>query len=158
MARDFQFISDNQAEIDQVNKLMCLPVRATKGSAGYDICSTIDFTLEPGEEVKFPTGLKVYMLPDEFLSVHPRSGQGFKYYVRLANTTGIIDSDYYNNDDNEGHIWVKLRNESKDKIMEVKRGQAVCQGIFQKYLTVDREQSGGEATAERKGGFGSTGI
>lgn len=150
MIRDFEHISDSQAHTDNVEKV-ALPERATTGSAGYDILSTKDFTLNPGEEILIPTGLKAYMLPDEYLLIVPRSSHGFKYYVRLANTVGIIDSDYYNNAKNEGHIWVKIRNES-DKSFKVKRGEPFCQAIFQKFLITDSDK----AQATRKGGIGST--
>ena len=130
-----------------------IPKRATAKSAGYDIFSVQGFTLEPDEEVKIPTGIKAYMQPDEVLMIYPRSSLGFKYYARLANSTGLIDADYYNNDDNEGHIWVKLRNES-DKVMEIEQGEAICQAVFQKYLLADGDSFDGN---KRKGGIGSTG-
>lgn len=129
-----------------------LPKRATKGSAGYDCYSPIGFTLSPGEEIKLPTLIKAYMPQDVFLGVYPRSGLGFKYYARLANTVGIIDSDYVDNESNEGHIFVKIRNEG-DKPMSVNPGDGICQFIFQKYYTTDDDDSEGK----REGGFGSTG-
>lgn len=128
------------------------PKRATKHSAGYDIYSPFDFKLNPNEEIKFPLGVKAYMLEDEFMAIYPRSGLGFKYYTRLANTIGIGDSDYYNNDENEGHYWIKLRNEG-NVTMYVEKGEAVAQAIFQKYLMVDGDSFNGET---REGGFGST--
>lgn len=83
----------------------------------------------------------------------PRSGLGFKFYCRLANTVGVIDSDYYNNPKNEGHMFVKIRNEGT-KIMEIKQGEGMCQMIFMPFLLVDGDSfDNGE---ERKGGFGST--
>ncbi|MCF8009453.1 MAG: hypothetical protein K9K32_06775, partial [Halanaerobiales bacterium] len=106
----------------------------------------------PGSEIKIPTGIKAYMQPDEVLFAYPRSSLGFKYYCRLANTIGVIDADYYNNEDNEGHIWIKIRNEG-DKQMKIKCGEAICQVIFQKYLLVDGDSFEGE---RRKGGIGST--
>ena len=79
------------------------------------------------------------MNDDEVLWLVDRSSQGFKYNVRMCNQVGVIDKDYYNNKDNEGHIFVKLQNEgTKDYV--VKRGDAICQGIFIKYLTVDNEE------------------
>lgn len=158
MTRYFERISHEQRDKDfkESDCIALFPKRATKRSAGYDIYSTRDFTLNPGEEILLPTGFKVYMEPDEYLAVHPRSGQGFKYYVRLANTTGVIDSDYYNNSKNEGHVWVKLRNESTDKQLTVKSGEAICQAVFQKYLLVDGDSL--DEGADREGGFGSTGV
>lgn len=115
-----------------------LPRRDTKFAAGYDIYSLEDFILKPTEIIKIPTGIKANMNDDEVLLLVDRSSQGFKYNVRMCNQVGVIDKDYYNNEDNEGHIFVKLQNEgNKDYI--VKRGEAICQGIFIKYLTVENE-------------------
>lgn len=115
-----------------------LPRRDTKFAAGYDIYSLEDFVLKPTEIIKIPTGIKANMNDDEVLLLVDRSSQGFKYNVRMCNQVGVIDKDYYNNKDNEGHIFVKLQNEgNKDYI--VKRGDAICQGIFIKYLTVENE-------------------
>ena len=130
-----------------------IPKRATSKSAGYDIFAIKKFTLKPNKQIKLPTGIKAYMQSDEVLMIYPRSSLGFKYYCRLANQTGIIDSDYFDNPDNEGHIWVKLRNES-DKVMEIKQGEAICQAVFQKYLLADGDSFDGN---KRKGGIGSTG-
>lgn len=132
------------------------PRRATKKSAGYDFFSTKEFSLYPQEDILIPTGIKAYMPDDEFLDIRPRSGHGFKYYVRLANTTGIIDSDYYNNSQNEGHIWVKIRNESNNsrKVLNIKAGDAICQGIFLEYRLADGDSV--DNGTERNGGIGST--
>lgn len=129
-----------------------LPVRATAGSAGYDFRSTADITLAPGEEVKIPTGVRAKIDDGWVLKLYPRSGLGFKFRLQLNNTVGIIDSDYYNSS-NEGHIFIKLTNDSKNgKTVTLKRGDAFAQGIFLEYgVTVDDE-----ATAVRDGGFGST--
>ena len=116
-----------------------LPRRDTKYAAGYDIYSLEDFILKPTEIIKIPTGIKVNMNDDEVLLLVDRSSQGFKYNVRMCNQVGVIDKDYYNNKDNEGHIFVKLQNEG-DKDYIVKCGDAICQGIFVKYLTVDNEE------------------
>ena len=129
-----------------------LPKRATAKSAGYDCFVPFDIHLEPNEEIKIPTGIKSYMLDDEVLLAHTRSGYGFKYYIRLANIVGIIDSDYYNNPNNEGHIWVKIRNEG-NKNFSIKKGEAFCQFIFQKYLLADGDDFTGK---KRSGGIGST--
>lgn len=128
-----------------------LPKRATAKSAGYDCYSIYNFELKPNEEFLLPTGIKAYMQNDEVLKAYPRSGLGFKYYIRLANTIGVIDADYINSN-NEGHIWVKLRNEGT-KILEINKGEAICQFIFEKYLLADGDDYIGE---ERNGGFGST--
>lgn len=128
------------------------PKRATALSAGYDIYTPVDILLKPNQSIVIPTGLKAHMLDDEVLSILPRSGQGFKFFIRLANTHGVIDADYYNNADNEGHINVKIRNEG-DKTFAIKKGEAFCQAIFQKYLLVDGDDFTGN---ERIGGTGST--
>ena len=129
-----------------------LPKRATKNSAGYDFYSLFDFTLKPGEVKKIPLGVKFNMNSDEMLMLVVRSSQGFKYNVRLVNQIGIFESDYYNNPSNEGHAWVKLQNHG-DIDYIVKKGDAICQGIFTKFLTVDNEE---EILEERNGGLGST--
>lgn len=130
-----------------------LPKRATKYSAGYDIYSICDFELRPRQSILLPTGIKAELDSDKYLMIVPRSGQGFKFKVQLYNTCGIIDSDYYNNDKNEGHIWVKLYNDSPEgHTMSVKQGDAICQGIISQYFVIDDDKS----DKERVGGFGST--
>lgn len=153
--RGFEHVSNRQWNKDVGNEICPfppLPKRATAHSAGYDVYAPYAFTLEPNEEIKLPTGFKVYMKEDEFIMFVPRSGLGFKYYTRLANTLGIGDSDYYNNKGNEGHYWVKIRNEG-NKTLSVKDHEAIAQAIFQKYLLVDGDNMEGE---KRIGGFGST--
>ncbi len=129
-----------------------LPERATAGSAGYDFFAPADFVLEPGETVKIPTGIRVWMEPEWVLKCYPRSGLGFKYRLQLNNTVGIIDSDYYYSD-NEGHIFAKLTNDTKEgKTVEIAAGSGFMQGIFVEYgITLDDD-----ATEIRNGGFGST--
>jgi len=129
-----------------------LPCRATKRSAGYDFYSLHSFELKPFEEIKIPTGIKVYMQDDEQLDIRVRSSSGFKYNIRLKNQLGLIDSDYYNNSNNEGHIWIAIKNEGDD-IWKVKTGEAFAQGTFHKYLTIDNDIPVNE---ERTGGIGST--
>ena len=129
-----------------------LPKRATKGSAGYDFYAPFDFTLKPGETIKIPTGIRCKMENGWVLKIYPRSGLGFKYRLQLNNTVGIIDSDYYYSD-NEGHIMIKVTNDSNEnKTVEVKKGQGFAQGIFVEFgITYDDD-----TTDERNGGFGST--
>ena len=129
-----------------------LPARATAGSAGYDFFSPLTFSLAPGETIKIPTGIRVQMETGWVLQCYPRSGLGFKYRLQLNNTVGIIDSDYYNSD-NEGHIFAKLTNDSnEEKTVQIKAGEGFMQGIFVEYgITVDDA-----ATDVRNGGFGST--
>lgn len=129
-----------------------LPKRATKGSAGYDFFSPIGFSLAPGETIKIPTGIRVLLPPDKFLLIVPRSGLGFKYRVQLDNTVGVIDSDY-SNSDNEGHIWIKITNDSnKGKSLVINQGDAIAQGIILQYGKTDDDKTEGL----RNGGFGST--
>lgn len=129
-----------------------LPKRSTKSSAGYDIRTIQSGVVEAHSSKVFKTGLKVCMNPDEVLLVFSRSSHGYKNNVRLSNCVGVIDSDYYNNVDNEGHFSVKLRNDG-DVPYKVEVNDKIAQGIFVKYLTVDEEA---EIEEERKGGFGST--
>ena len=128
-----------------------IPTRSTKHSAGYDFKSPISFTLNPGDSKKVPTGIKASMNEDEFLAIFVRSSMGFKYNIRLCNQVGIVDSDYYNNPDNEGHIFVKIQNEGKEAIT-INKGDRFAQGIFMNYLITDDDMAFGERT----GGFGST--
>lgn len=139
-------------KIKEVYDNLKLPRRATKGSAGYDFFSPVDIELKPGETVKIPTGIRVRMEEGWVLQCYPRSGLGFKYRLQLNNTVGIIDSDYYDSD-NEGHIFAKLTNDTKeDRSLEIKSGTGFMQGIFIEYgITVDDKVS-----EFRNGGFGST--
>ena len=105
-----------------------LPRRATAGSAGYDFFAPADITLRPGETIKIPTGVRVWMEPEWVLKCYPRSGLGFKYRLQLNNTVGIIDSDYYYSD-NEGHIFSKLTNDSnEEKTVELKTRRGIYAG------------------------------
>ena len=104
-------ISDE--EIQMIYNEIKLPKRATSGSAGYDFYMPETFVIAPGETLKIPTGIRVQMEPEWVLKCYPRSGLGFKYRLQLNNTVGIIDRDYYYSD-NEGHIFVKLTNDSRE--------------------------------------------
>ncbi len=127
-----------------------LPQRATKNSAGYDIYILKDTTISPGETIKVPTGIQVVLDDDKFLMIVPRSGLGFKYRTQLWNSVGVIDADYHRSD-NEGHIWVKMINESNE-VLHLKAGDAFCQGIIMQYFKVDDDN----VETCRNGGFGST--
>ena len=127
-----------------------LPSRATNKSCGYDFYAINDVTIKPGQIVKIPTGYKAKFLSDEMLFLIIRSSIGFKYNVRMCNQVGVIDADYYNNEDNEGHMFVSLQNEG-DKDFCIEKGQAYCQGIFVKYLTC-----GDKVSKVRTSGIGST--
>ena len=129
-----------------------LPKRATTGSAGYDFFLTQNISLRPSETALIPTGIRAKMDEGWVLMLFPRSGLGFKFRLQLNNTVGIIDSDYYFSK-NEGHIFCKITNDSKEgKTLELKEGEAFCQGIFLPFgITKDDETDG-----VRDGGFGST--
>ena len=126
------------------------PVRSTAGSAGYDIFTPIDIELAPGSEIFFPLGIRCKIKPGWCLMIIPRSGQGTKFRLRLANTVGLIDSDYYNAD-NEGHIMAKLCNEG-DRMFTVEAGKAIAQAVFVPYGITEDD----DVTDTRTGGFGST--
>ena len=128
-----------------------LPKRMTAYSAGYDFLAIEGFTIKPGEIKKIPTGYKATFGTDEMLMILVRSSMGFKYNVRMTNQVGIIESDYYNNIDNEGHMFVSLQNEG-DRDFVVKKGEGYAQGIFTKFLICDDDIT----TNERQGGLGST--
>lgn len=142
----------SDALIQEVYESIALPKRATKGSAGYDFFTPVEIHLKPGETMKIPTGIRCQMNERWVLMIYPRSGLGFKYRMQLNNTVGIIDSDYYGSD-NEGHIYIKITNDSnEDKVLEVKQGQGFAQGIFMQYGIVKDD----DVETVRNGGFGST--
>lgn len=143
--RGFQWIS----QYEHLN--MELPVRKTQLSAGYDLALVEDIALAPGTTTLLPTGLKAFMEEDEVLLITIRSGKAFKDNLRLANGVGVIDGDYYNNPDNEGHILLAVHNMNKVPL-NLKAGEAIAQGIFLKYLRVSEDSQ----DTKRKGGFGST--
>lgn len=130
-----------------------LPERATSGSAGYDFKAPFSFELQPGQTIKIPTGIRVKIDEGWWLGCLPRSGLGFKYRFQLNNTMGVIDSDYYNSD-NEGHIFAKVTNDSNEgKTVSVGAGSGFVQGIFIPYGVTYSDNANGV----RNGGMGSTG-
>lgn len=129
------------------------PSRQTARSAGYDFYLPEDVTLEPGKLVMVPTGIKAYMQPDEYLGVHIRSSMAVKKSLCLVNNEGIIDSDYYNNPDNEGHIMLAIINKGR-ATLTLPKNERIAQGIFYKFLTADGDAATDKNT--RSGGFGST--
>ena len=136
---------------------IALPRRATAGSAGYDFICPMDVHLAPGEAVTIPTGIRCEMQPGWVLMLFPRSGLGFKHQVRLANTVGVIDADYFHAA-NEGHIMVRLANgqspcTADSHAVTIRKGERFCQGIFLPHGLAEED----EVTADRTGGFGSTG-
>jgi dUTP pyrophosphatase len=147
-----QFKKDfKEYNIDTYESII-MPTRKTKYSAGYDFHAPFDFVLEPGCIIKIPTGVKVATEMDEFLMIVVRSSIGFMHNVRMCNQIGVIDYDYYNNEENEGHIWIAFQNEGPTP-WNIKKGDRFAQGIFVKYQIVDDEEN---ITASRKGGLGST--
>ena len=132
-----QYVKDN--DNDETKKTeweeIKLPHRATAHSAGYDFYAPFDIYLRPYETVKVPTGIKVQLDEDKVLAVFPRSSLGFKYRLQLDNTVGIIDADYYNNSGNEGHIFIKITNDSmNNKEVKINKGEAFAQGIILQYF------------------------
>lgn len=146
-----QFKKDISDDFELYNSYN-LPKRSTKSSAGYDFEAISDFTIKPGEIKKIPLGIKANMNDGEVLFLIVRSSQGFKYNVRMCNQVGVIDKDYYNNIDNEGHMWIKLENHG-DKDYVVSKGDKIIQGIFMNFLTVDNEE---KIENNRVSGIGST--
>ena len=139
-------------DVKDIYDAIKLPRRATKGSAGYDFYTPIDIHLEPRETVKIPTGIRCETYVRWVLMIYPRSGLGFKYRLQLNNTVGVIDSDYFYSD-NEGHIFIKMTNDSNEgKVVDVQAGQGIAQGIFMTYGISEDD----DATETRNGGFGST--
>ena len=127
-----------------------LPRRATSKSAGYDFFAPTALTVAPGETVTVATGIRALMPDNWCLLIFPRSGLGFKYRLRLNNTVGVIDADYADSD-NEGHIFIRMTNES-DKLLEIPQGSAFAQGIFTQYLLTEDD----DTIETRNGGLGST--
>ncbi len=149
--RDFEKISFEQFRKDikddkKLYESYKLPSRESTAAAGYDLFLVENLTIAPNEIVKIPTGVKMRCEKDEVLLIIVKSSTGFKYNIRLVNQVGVIDADYYNNKDNEGHIFVKIQNEG-DKTITFKAGEAVAQGVFIKYLLT---QSDDEPNTERR--------
>ena len=128
----------------------CLPTRSSKNSAGYDFYADKDYDISPNEIIKIWTDIKAYMQPDEFLMLDVRSSMGGKYM--LANTIGIVDSDYYGNPDNDGNIGFFLKNISNNQLT-IFKDDKIGQGIFMTYMKADNDNT----TTKRIGGWGSSG-
>ena len=132
-----------------------LPERKTKYSAGYDIEAAEDTVVPSFKKGMNPTliktGIKAYMQDDEVLFLYNRSSNPKKKGLILANSVGVIDKDYYGNPDNDGHIMFAFYN-IKDEDITIKKGEAIGQAVFQKYLITDDDSAEGK----RLGGFGST--
>lgn len=146
-SRGFEVTSDYAA------RGITLPRRSTLHSAGYDIEAAEDAIIPAGGVALVPTGLKAYMQEDEYLGIHIRSGIAFRHALSLVNDEGIIDSDYYGNSENEGHILIGIVNHSSVDVV-IKKGERIAQGIFKKFLRSDGDRGG----VVRGGGMGSTGT
>lgn len=146
--RKFEFVSfvDNSG--------LELPKRQTGSSAGYDLFSIEDVTVKPQEIVLIKTGVKAMMPNNEALFVFPRSSLAIKKGLMMPNGVGVVDSDYYGNPNNEGHIMVPLYNIKNEPVI-IQRGERIAQGIFMNYnKTMDEKDPG----IVRLGGFGSSDL
>lgn len=154
--RDWSDVSaeDGEHMVREIYNGIRLPRRATAGSAGYDFFTPRAFCLKAGEGIKIPTGIRVRIEDGWVLKLYPRSGLGFRCRMQLDNTVGIIDGDYYGSD-NEGHIQIKITNDSREgRELSVAAGAGFAQGIFVEYgITLDDAAAG-----VRNGGFGSTSV
>lgn len=163
MIRGFEEVSDKHKQHGQTVTIhgktqtiypdTQLPVRADARSAGYDFFSPVDLKLLPAQKTILMTNVKAYMQEDEVLKLYPRSSMGIKKGLMLSNTVGVIDSSYYNNENNEGNIGLPLLNTSGVTI-EIKRGERIAQGVFIKYLMADNDAT---LSDTRVGGMGSSG-
>lgn len=144
--RQFEKVSYMNAED------IVIPQRQTVDSAGYDLSAYERVVIEPKTIQLVPTGLKVQLEKDEVLLVYPRSSLGIKKGLMMSNSVGVIDRDYYNNDNNEGHIMVPLYN-FKDEPVVVEKFERIAQGLFQTFLKTSNDQP---VSQTRQGGFGSS--
>ncbi len=143
--RDFEKISFKQFKKDikddkKLYESYRLPSRNSTNAAGYDFYLIENIEIKPNEIIKIPTGVKAYFKPDEVLFLIVRSSTGFKYNIRLVNQVGVIDSDYYNNKDNEGHIFIKIQNEGKETV-KFNAGDHIVQGIFINFLKTNSDKN-----------------
>ena len=146
--RGFELVSQDNRK-DSSHAIM--PLRGTKTSAGYDISTPVTVTIPAHKKQLIWSNIKAYMQENEVLTLHIRSSIGIKKGLRLANTVGIIDQDYYNNPSNEGNIGICLINDTDADIM-LEEGERICQAIFIPFLVSDNCNS----DEERIGGIGST--
>ena len=144
--RGFEIVSYYQ------EKNIILPSRKTKFSAGYDIATAENIILLPQQVTLIPTGIKAYMQADEYLGVHIRSSIAIKQKLTLINNVGVIDADYYNNVENEGHIMIPVYNYNQSSVT-IEKDTRIAQGIFYRYLLASDDK----AENIRIGGIGSTG-
>ena len=153
--RGFEKVSKNEfSKYSENFESIIIPKRGTNNSAGYDFYIPFDISIKPNEKVIVASGIKAYMNPNEVLFIVIRSSLGIKHGMRLLNQVGVIDSDYYNNPDNEGHILIGLENTSNE-VINFNAGDRIVQGIFLNYLTALNEE---KPKVKRLGGIGSTKI
>lgn len=145
----FEIVRDEYRVFPQAE--IKLPVRGTKFSAGYDICTPSKLVIPSGESIKIASDIKARVSEDEVLLLFVRSSVGIKKNVVLMNGTGVIDADYYSNPDNDGNIILALYNYGKETAI-FQAGDKICQGVFVKYDTVEDDN----VAATRIGGIGST--
>ena len=146
--RYFEIVKDEFRKNPNVE--IKLPTRATEHSAGYDFYSPVSITIQPNEMAMIWTDVKAHMYYDNALFIIPRSSMG-KQPIMIANTVGLIDSDYYGNESTAGNIGFRLLNLGNTPY-EIKVGDRIGQGVFVKYGTVKDDDTKGV----RSGGFGST--
>lgn len=154
LKKDWEEVFGQGSFTREIYDNLIMPKRATSGSAGYDFYTPMQIHLSAGETVKIPTGIRAEISEGWVLMCFPRSGLGFKYRMQLDNTVGIIDADYFKAE-NEGHIMIKITNDSKEgKQLSINKGSGFAQGIFLPFgITCDDD-----AEAIRTGGFGSTDV
>ena len=150
--KNFDVFTDEKGRKHNFAKKPQFPVRADPGSAGYDFYAPKDITILPGHHSLIWTDMKACMGEDELLEVHIRSSLAINHGLKLVNVTGIIDSSYYSNENNDGNIGICIENTS-GKSYTIKEGERIAQGIFKKYLVTKSDKT----TGERIGGMGSSG-
>lgn len=135
------------------DKEINLPKRSTKYSAGYDFEAAEDILVKANSVIPtfIKTGIKAYMKEGEVLYLFNRSSNPKKRGLILANSVGVIDKDYFENEDNDGHIMFAFLNIKNEDVL-IKKGERIGQGVFMKFKLAD----GDDAEGKREGGFGST--
>ena len=147
--RGFEIVNEGSKKNKGID--ITLPTRGTQYSAGYDFYSPIDIEIQPHDKVCIWSDVKAYMQEGEVLLLYVRSSIGIKKGLRLSNGTGVIDSDYYSNPDNDGNIGLSLYNYTNE-VVKIKKGERICQGVFIPFLVADN----GNTYNSRTGGIGST--
>lgn len=151
--RGFEVVREDMQKFPGVATI--LPVRKTQQAMACDFYSKEDYTIQPGEAHHFATDVKAYMQPSECLIINVRSSIGFKKGLRLVNTQGWIDADYYENPDNDGNIGICLKNDTNVPVT-IEKDERIAQGAFLSYLVPDGDEDVEKET--RTGGIGSTGT